>query len=66
MALEIHLHQQKLDLTASLHADDKPHDLLLTSRGDGDSSTVNREDMVKKSFHMKISTSFCSISRRNR
>lgn len=36
MALEIHLHQQKLDLTASVNADDKPYDLLLTSRGAGD------------------------------
>lgn len=47
MALEIYLHQQKLDLTASLHADDKPHDLLLTSRGDGDSNAVNSEDMAE-------------------
>ena len=60
MALEIHLHQQKLDLTASLNADDKPYDLLLTSRGTGegesgiatnhaalrDSTGVNQEDLV--------------------
>jgi hypothetical protein len=42
MALEIYLHQQKLDLSASLNADDKNYDLLLTSRGvgDGGDSTI--------------------------
>jgi len=63
MALEIYLHQQKLDLTASLNADEKTYDLLLTSRGvgDGDSilaashastardtAAVNQEDMVNQ------------------
>jgi hypothetical protein len=40
MALELYLFQQKLDLTASMNADVKTNDLLLTSRGvgDGDSS----------------------------
>lgn len=60
MALEIHLHQQKLDLSASLNTDDKPYDLLLTSRGTGegessiatshaalrDSTGINQEDLV--------------------
>ena len=63
MALEIHLHQQKLDLSASLNADDKPYDLLLTSRGAGDgeagagtshaairdSTGLNQEDLVNSS-----------------
>lgn len=40
MALEIYLHQQKLDLSASLNADDKPYDLLLTSRGAGDGDST--------------------------
>ncbi len=58
MALEIYLHQQKLDLSASLNTDDLP----LTSRGvgDGDSTisvgqlaltrdavAINQEDLVK-------------------
>lgn len=61
MALEIHLHQQKLDLSASLHSEEKPQDLLLTSRGVGDgdsamttntpvsladSAGANQEDLV--------------------
>jgi hypothetical protein len=59
MALEVYLFQQKLDLTASMTADEKTYDLLLTSRGvgDGDSSiatavtardpsVANQEDMV--------------------
>ena len=40
MALEIYLHQQKLDLSASLTADDKPYDSLLTSRGVGDGDST--------------------------
>ena len=62
MALEIYLHHQKLELSASSAADDKTYDLLLTSRGvgDGDSTiagghmstardatTVNQEDLVR-------------------
>ena len=59
MALEVYLHQQKLDLTASFHFDDKPHDLLLTSRGTGDDEStiagtftardvpsINQDDLV--------------------
>jgi hypothetical protein len=61
MALEIYLYQQKLDLSASLNADDKTYDILLTSRGVGDgdstiaashvaaardSAAVNHEDLV--------------------
>jgi hypothetical protein len=61
MALEIYLHQQKLDLSASINGDDKTYDLLLTSRsvGDGDSTiaathvaaardsvAANQEDLV--------------------
>ena len=61
VALEICLHQQKLDLSASLNADD----ILLTSRGvgDGDSTiglnhaaaardsvAASQEDMVKYFF----------------
>jgi hypothetical protein len=60
MALEIYLHQQKLDLSASLNTDEKPFDLLLTSRsvGDGDPTiatatrdptAVNQEDLVNYS-----------------
>jgi len=60
MALEIYLHQQKLDLSASLNTDEKPYDLLLTSRsvGDGDPTiaaatrdptAVNQEDLVNYS-----------------
>lgn len=62
MALEVYLFQQKLDLTASMNADEKTFDLLLTSRGvgDGDSSIAtavtardpsmpNQEDTVSKS-----------------
>lgn len=54
MALEIYLHQQKLDLTASIHADDKPNDLLLTSRGEGDSSAANQEDTVLISSYENV------------
>ncbi len=65
VALEICLHQQKLDLSASLNADDKTYDILLTSRGvgDGDSTiavnhaaaardsvVASQEDMVKYFF----------------
>lgn len=39
MALEIYLHQQKLDLSASLNGDDRSFDVLLTSRGAGDGET---------------------------
>jgi len=61
MALEIYLYQQKLDLSASLNADDKTYDILLTSRGVGDgdstisashaagardSAAANHEDLV--------------------
>ena len=61
MALEVYLHQQKLDLTSSHLFDDKPHDILLTSRGTGDDestvtgattarepATVNQEDLVSR------------------
>lgn len=63
VALEIYLHQQKLDLTASLNVDEKTYDILLTSRGAGDggdstiaashaagirdSVSTNHEDLVK-------------------
>ncbi len=68
MALEIYLHQQKLDLSASLNADDKSYDILLTSRGVGDgdstiaaghaltardSSAASQEDMVNNLFSRK-------------
>lgn len=61
LALEVYLHQQKFDLSASAGADDRMQDVLLTSRGvgDGDSTmtggpmttaregtTVNHEDLV--------------------
>lgn len=61
MALEVYLHQQKLDLTSSMHFDDRPHDLLLTSRAAGDDESTltgtmtarepavaNHEDMVSE------------------
>ncbi len=62
MALEIYLHQQKFDLSASINADEKPYDLLLTSRGvgDGDSTiptvtrdptAANQEDLVNYFFN---------------
>lgn len=48
-AMEIYLHQQRLDLSSLMSQDERTHDLLLTSRGAGfDSestigSTVGRE-----------------------
>lgn len=65
VAMEVYLHQQRLDLNASLSLDDKTYDILLTSRGvgDGDSNSAvshitatrdlnaaNPEDMVKYLF----------------
>ncbi len=66
LALEIYLHQQKLDLSASISADERPHDLLLTSRGAGDGdltipttardpTTPNQEDLVNY-FSLKSET----------
>jgi hypothetical protein len=58
VALEIYLYHQKLDLSASMSADDKTYDILLTSRGVGDghstiggaasrdSAIANQEDTV--------------------
>ncbi|CAF1384504.1 unnamed protein product, partial [Rotaria sordida] len=78
MALEIFLHQQKLDLSASLSGDDKTYDVLLTSRGVGDgdasiavnhtvtpreSAAVNQEDM-KKTFD-NISNFGSSLLKKN-
>jgi hypothetical protein len=40
LALEIYLHQQKLDLSGSINADEKTYDLLLTSRGAGDGTST--------------------------
>ncbi|CAF0970919.1 unnamed protein product [Rotaria sordida] len=78
IALEIFLHQQKLDLSASLSGDDKTYDVLLTSRGVGDgdasiavnhtvtareSAAVNQEDM-KKTFD-NISNFGSSLLKKN-